>query len=245
MSREPNWTTPLIIADGDVTGLVSMAMAAEERISAGGQFRPVVWIPPLGDPTSAPRLACARVQAELYDAIIADDPAAHVAPAPAPVEGFSVSELLLRGCFVAAEHHCSRVIWPAHAGADEPDESALDRLSRAADRALLVSRLASVDAAEAHLNEISIQTPLLDLCDWRVAELALDLRVPVSSCWWWGGRAGGRGERGGRVDHPGAEQERERWLAALARAGWHGAPPGADDPAAIVPEPSGRVPRPA
>jgi hypothetical protein len=52
-----------------------------------------------------------------------------------------------------------------------------------------------------------VLTPYVDFVDAQIADLALDMDLPVWTCWWWEGE----GE---------AERVKERWMAALGKAGW-------------------------
>ncbi len=103
-----------------------------------------------------------------------------------------------------------RVVWAVQfplLGA-EPD---LDRIAATVDRCLLISRLVSLDLWD-HPNpavpEVRIETPLVDLSDPQIADLALDLGVPISAAWWIDG-----------VGDP-AQAEQRRWLPLLAELGW-------------------------
>lgn len=90
----------------------------------------------------------------------------------------------------------------------EPD---LDRIAATVDRCLLISRLVSLDLWD-HPNpavpEVRIETPLVDLSDAQIADLALDLGVPIASAWWMEG-----------VGAP-AQAEQKRWLPLLVELGW-------------------------
>jgi hypothetical protein len=89
----------------------------------------------------------------------------------------------------------------------EPD---LDTIATTTDRTLLVSRLASLDLwddPESQVPEIRIETPLIDLADEQIADMASDLAVPWSTVWW----LEASGER--------ARQARERWEPICERFG--------------------------
>jgi 7-cyano-7-deazaguanine synthase in queuosine biosynthesis len=72
------------------------------------------------------------------------------------------------------------VLWPVHCGAD------LEAMDRALARARLVERLVNLDlpAGEEDEPPLRIETPLLDLSDRQIAELAADLDAPLDVCWW-------------------------------------------------------------
>lgn len=115
------------------------------------------------------------------------------------------SEALLRAAHTAAELGCRRVVWSVQFAfvGGEPN---LDHVASAVDRAMLVSRLASLDVwdrPEIAVPEVRIETPLVDLSDEQIADLALDLSVPLGTLWWLHGT--------GAV----ADAERARWAALL------------------------------
>lgn len=90
----------------------------------------------------------------------------------------------------------------------EPD---LDRIAATVDRCLLISRLVSLDLwDQPHppVPEVRLETPLVDLSDSQIVDLALDLGVPIASAWWIDG-----------VGVP-AQAEQRRWLPLLAELGW-------------------------
>lgn len=101
------------------------------------------------------------------------------------------------------------VIWPVHLGGGDAGAS-LDRIGAALDRALLVSRLASMDADVP--GGVRLEAPYADLTDRQVAELALDLDAPLHTCWWADVDAG-----------PDAAAERDRWERVLRSASWQAA----------------------
>ena len=96
------------------------------------------------------------------------------------------------------------------AAADSLD---LDRIAQAADRALLAGRLAGLDATLHASPGVQVETPLLDLTDGQLADLAMDMDVPLETCWWWGGDTGHDAQ---------AHQARARWRSSLAAVGYSG-----------------------
>ncbi len=123
--------------------------------------------------------------------------------------GSGTSVLLLEACYEAARRGCGRVVWGVHYGAD------LDGVFTAAEQAGLVGRLATLELGGTG-EGIRIETPLLDLSETQIAEMALDLDVPAGACWWAGEGAGTEDEGSGGG---GAERVRGRWERALAAAG--------------------------
>jgi hypothetical protein len=117
---------------------------------------------------------------------------------------------------LAVRKGCDTVVWPvqcAGPSADRDDDGLdLDWIARAADKAVLVSRLVAVDADAHHKPGVRIETPYLDVTDHQLADLAAEMELPMRACWWW---------TISRRDGEQAMAERERWLRALAFVGWH------------------------
>jgi len=179
----PTHTTPLIICDGSVESALAAAHAAEawtlDTQSAGRQDRaqaPVLW-------AAAPDANTAEQEAEQSAKRLSERLGLRTVKAPrakslrqregAPAEAETL--LLVRACTLAAELGLARVIWPVR----RPD---LDDAARAYDRALLVARLAGLDAPDETAPEIVIDAPYLDLTDEQIAELADDIAAPLDAC---------------------------------------------------------------
>lgn len=202
----------LVIADGDLPGLLACAAAARgdeltgSTGSAGGSGRrsgSALWFPA---PLDADRRDAARRHADLYGLAVVDSPDE---PEPTGVartsdDGPGATHLLLDAAECARSAGLDGVVWPIHAG----ETLDLDRVARAVDRALLVSRLVALDAPAEGRGAVGIDAPYADFTDEQVAELALDMDLPAPTCWWWSGG----GARGAAA--------RERWLIALRAVGW-------------------------
>lgn len=179
--------------------MASCAAAASDR-APGSQGRPppaILAFPGPGDRNLSH--AAALRQAEAYGLAVLD-------PGPHPgVAGVgALSGELLAAAQAARDARLDAVVWPVHAGpGPEPD---LDALAEAVDRALLVSGLASLGRWS---RSVEVLTPYVDLIDEQIADLALDMDLPVWTCWWWGDAPG-----------PEAARERDRWMPVLARQGW-------------------------
>ena len=87
---------------------------------------------------------------------------------------FAESRLLLDACAMSKAEGCERVVWPVWCAGE------VDGIALALDRARLVSTLASLDARR---GGIAIETPVLDLIESQLAELAIDVGVPAQSGW--------------------------------------------------------------
>ncbi|RMH25994.1 MAG: hypothetical protein D6693_07940 [Planctomycetota bacterium] len=202
----------LVIADGGLPSLVTMLMLDEPA-------RGIALFTGAGADDSALRRRATDLHVELAGLDRVDEPA--LAPdALAPLAGgLGESAMLLAAIADAAERRCREVHWPRTADGD------LDAMADAADRALLVERLGVIESARTGSLDVSLVTPLLDLDDQQIAELAADLAAPVWSCWW------ALPEAADRAD---ASRERARWAERLRGLGAEAllAPPAAE-PAAV------------
>lgn len=96
---------------------------------------------------------------------------------PLPANGgdpFAESRRLLDACAVCKAEGCERVVWPVWCAGE------VDGIALALDRARLVSTLASLDARR---GGVFIETPVLDLLESQLAELAVNVGVPSQSGW--------------------------------------------------------------
>lgn len=100
-------------------------------------------------------------------------------------ESSSISHLLLAATELARQQSCDAVLFPVRA-ADWSDDGRpeIEILAREIDRAVMVGRLAALDAHEDAKSDASVQTPLVDLDDEQLVDLARDLAVPAEACWW-------------------------------------------------------------
>ncbi|MDX2017569.1 MAG: hypothetical protein SFY95_08020 [Planctomycetota bacterium] len=227
------------MSDGGLASLVACAMAREALLARAPQAgkpapRVIVWCPSgrgastrSADEQTFPFALAARRQAQLLDLEWAGDSAPRSAdPATSHQAVHNTDDLLAAGR-LAMSLGIRTVIWPAHYGSGKPGEPTtldLDRAAVGADRALLVGRLMSLEGHESGVPSIRIETPLLDLSDRQLAELAVDLGVSISlegpqakACWWtlalqepsrWSSEA---------IDL--ATAERIRWVPVLRDAG--------------------------
>lgn len=215
----------LVIANGGFLSLLALAMAREAVTAAGGGPRPIAYLPSLAGPTASIKKAAAIRQADLFDAELVEAP---VASQAASAVGEAQTRLLLAAACAAVARQASMVVWPVRAGAG--DEVDVPRASLAADRALLITRLVALDAEEHHVPSIRVEAPFIDLTDRQVADLALDLDLPVRECWWWHdayierlNRLGPEHVRADASTRPAeaeAWDEFRRWMSALRAAGW-------------------------
>ncbi len=197
----------IVISDGNLPALVAACLAAEEARERDTVGLWAVHAATGGGASHSPVERAIQAHAELLGAEIigAGDPAQ-----PSGGDAATPSGALLQAATAAAAAGASRLIWPEVAAGD------LDRMAREADRALLISRLVGLD--EAAPARFEIETPLLDLTDEQVAELALDLDAPVWRCWWWSIVRGAEEAEAPVVAL--ARAQDERWTGALRRVGW-------------------------
>ena len=197
----------LVIADGSIAGLTALAIASEETVrreNVGHAQPPAVWLPAGGHDDAAADRAV-RAQAGAYGAVyVGFGPATGGESGGETGGGLAESAMLIAAGGLAIANGCRRVIWAVQGGGDGPDAPApVETIARSLDRALLAGRLVSLEAEDAGLPEVVIETPLVDLTDAQLAELAMDLSAPVETCWWWGtggiGAAGTERSRWGRV----------------------------------------------
>lgn len=200
----------VLLSSGDLPALVCARLLAEEGATFGIRAMP----------HHEQALAAIHAQAELLEA---------------PILGVSnpadPSTLLLAAARHAAAAGATRLIWPIAVDAD------LDQLTTEADRAVLISRLIALEpdlGPAAGAGRFEVQTPLLDLSDAQVAEVAIDLDVPVWRCWWWPATGAGRtgpltcsevsaSQDGPSLSPPVLEAAKalaQRWTTALRAVGW-------------------------
>ncbi|MBL8762295.1 MAG: hypothetical protein JNL50_13440 [Phycisphaerae bacterium] len=206
----------MIVCDGDLVSLIACA-AAKERALASAPERatpalPVVWAAITPGATSRARAHAIEAQASALGLEVV------VPPGDAPNLTASASERATREIIDAAYTALSRACGSLVLTDRAADGDAVDLAGVAAtlDRATLVSRLVSLDP-DRDQRGFEIDAPYIDLSDRQVAELALDLGVPVSLCWWWHAEL-----RDGKPDTTAAlfKREHERWTSVLAQCGW-------------------------
>lgn len=199
-------TRTLVLCDGGLHSLLACAMAREECTVAGmvpGDPSQMGWEGPLAAPfpasISGGQADAVLRHAQRYSMRVTDASCLQglLSVYQHPVE--SQTGQLLGAAYLGARLGCARVVWPVSAGAGEGLD--LDAMAHAANTALLVSRLAALNAEHHGVPGIEVVTPLLDLNDTQVIELAHDMVVPVETCWWWGS----------------GNAEEERWRAAYER----------------------------
>ncbi len=116
---------------------------------------------------------------------------------------------LIAAAYAAAYAGYPRIVWPASAGIG--GEVDIGRAAAILDRSTLCGRVVAIDSAAHGCPGIHIETPYADLSDTQIADLALDLAVPLEACWWW--------DEGGEPNAA-AGLARERWMPRLVEMGY-------------------------
>jgi hypothetical protein len=234
----------LVICDGGLAAALACASASESAMleepdpQQRRRRRPVAWLAPCRDHTAVARRAAARRIAELYDLEWLDPragernapPERSVSPnsaatsAESPLAGEDHTSLLIESCYDAIRAGCSRVVWPIVS--DHPQGPDLDAVSRAVDRAALLERVIALDSESHGVASLRIDVPYVDFFDQQLADLIIEMDVPIGLCWWWHAE---QADRSSGVDDPtrAFRAERDRWLASLpmsnpAATGAHG-----------------------
>ncbi|MFZ4575065.1 MAG: hypothetical protein ACOYN0_11750, partial [Phycisphaerales bacterium] len=200
-----------VLTDGGLAGLAAMTAARDAAVlsqpggaAAGGFAYPGVMAFPPELWSDGYRMAAISRQAEALTLTMMPRPEVTPVAGPGSASEWETA-CLLSTAFAAARAGASRVVWPATGGIG--DQIDIDRACEIQDKAILVSRLVSLDASNHGQPGFTIETPYADLTDDRLADLALDLGVRPELCWWFGPGAAMSGD------------EAQRWTRALARAG--------------------------
>lgn len=224
----------LIIGDGGLASLIACAAAREAALLSGGGKPGVLWSGPARAEESPQRSEASERHAGAYGLELVVHPAANslYGPTALPYAALWDDRLLLDVAAAAIEHGCDRVIWPIHYGGPGPSDNSgqtdgpghdLDAISAAVDRALLITRLVGIDAGQHHRPAFRVETPYVDFTDRQIADLALDLDVPVETCWWWRREFLARETAVAAPPSPALERDWaqwRRWWPVLKAVGW-------------------------
>lgn len=222
MATNPTAKHPLVLCDGDIPGMVALALTLD---GMGGLGTASVLSGPITN--ASPDLIANKIHAmaEAHALRCVDFPA--VAPT-AVSTGHRRTRYLIEAVQSALTNGCTTLVCPWQAEGLDPEAErepatlpSVESLARELDRALLVSRLVTLDAGEHGVGVFEIQAPLMDLSDSQVAEMALDLDVPIWRAWWWDLTNGKRPKDNALAER--AAACRRRWEAALVGLGWSAA----------------------
>lgn len=150
----------LLLTDGSLASLVSLLSLQRPDLA--------LLVRAGDDPGVA---SVARRHAELAGARVIDE------ALPCDATGMALSRALFDACAIAARESCARLVWPVFVACE------IDAMALALDRARLVSTLASLDVRP---KGVRIETPVLDLTEAQLADLAADVGVPAQRGWWVG-----------------------------------------------------------
>lgn len=207
----------IVLSDGGLGSLVACAMAREAAAleSPGDRRRrPMVLAMVGAGATRELRLRAVATQAELLGLDV---------PSPALVErashagesgGERESVQLVTAVSIAARHGCEVVCWPIRC-VDRNGGVDLDGIARCVGKGLLAARMVALDAGEHQTPGVRVDTPMVDLDDRQLGELAVEMDVPMRAVWWHG-----VGDRGDAT----AVAERDRWMGVLWAMGWSAEP---------------------
>jgi len=174
----------LVMIDGSVASLVAawreQALVHQKR--SGDVARPVLWLDGPDAALMGPR-AEALMAVTGFDVVVAGSAEQWLAPeGTAPrTEG---TLRLMRACLCASQRGIARVVWPVHTTPAEGVEAA----ARAFDRALLTEQLLGLDLApiaavkgaqQTDSPSLHIETPMLEISDEALMDIASELGVPV------------------------------------------------------------------
>lgn len=185
----------LILDDADLPACVSVALASERGMdpSGGPVLVPSWWRDGADDAMPLVHRSVER-HASVYGAGVAS---AELVIEPSSETGLDLSQLLLAAVPLALEHGCDAVLFPVRPdGVPGSVDLPVDGIAREVDRAELIARLAALDTG----SPCPIVTPMVDLTDRQVIDLAADMGVSNELCWWHGMR-----------DEPVALESASRW----------------------------------
>lgn len=181
----------LIITDAGLPALILTAMLSEQQPSKDQQrstLYPAWWTSQTDMDIRIPAIDKAvDMQADLLSLTVVRDLAGYPEEATDQSQttlGIHQTRMLLDAATLAIKLGFKRVLWPIQIPETADDPQRLNEISTAIDRAILTARLATLDAQSQGGVEVTIETPLVDLTDQQLAEIAADLNVPISSCWW-------------------------------------------------------------
>lgn len=189
----------VIISDSGVESLLACAMASEQQQLSANPAS--IILPAWWECTQEIDLMISAVdpaivrQAGVYGLDIFPNQSVYPPDDTQSLEESSIgaiqSRMLLHAAQIALDAGIRRVVWPIRVMRPESTETIshlIDQIGVAIDRAILASRLASLDTTDTSAVEVVIETPFVDLSNDQMLDLAADLAVPLETCWWQGGR---------------------------------------------------------
>lgn len=181
----------LILSDTDAESLLAAAMASEQQAISSNEpslLVPAWWQSDQGmelDLVISAIEPALKQQGTVY-ALMTHDAQAFYPPEEEPCTGLALhahqTRLLTDAAYFAMQLGFRRLVWPIRIPEDHPDR--ISAIGTAIDRAMLVSRLVSLDATTETAPGIQIETPFVDLSDAQMLDLVADLALPLETCWW-------------------------------------------------------------
>ncbi|MFG0256471.1 MAG: 7-cyano-7-deazaguanine synthase [Phycisphaerales bacterium JB043] len=161
----------LLIDDGGVLSLLAGYLQPEQTVAH-------VWLSWSHGASLAHRHNASKRHATLLGATWSqnDFPYPMVSPASESSHGLELSRMLMSAGSVASERGCDRVIWATCHGED------VEGMSRDVDRARLIEHVWNLDMTGDEPS-LLLELPLVDLTLPQLADLAIDLEVPLDACW--------------------------------------------------------------
>jgi hypothetical protein len=206
----------LIASDASVRGLLGLSCAAREH--GPGQIVCLAEAP--DGPPPAQVAAAASAQAELFEHRFLEQRQRkdHVRVSR---PGERQTRALLDLAFLGLRERVEAVVWAADAGTGAVGGADVGTLAGVLGRAELVERLVGLELPP-DSEPLRVRVPYADLSDRQVADLVLDMDLPIWTCWWWALARGPRNVAGADV----ARVEYDRWEGLLKEAGWREGMPG-------------------
>jgi len=229
MAESMDRPTTLIVASGDVAGLLAMANLERRQglaasvVGDAGFVMPALW--PSNE--NARRMASLRQQAEGYGLHLIEPSISGDSLQPIN-EHDATTVRLVDACAMAKSKGASTVVWAVSTGRDGSHQAGADRAGVCTLQAMMIERVCSLDVLADHGSAdpstrgasaaavVRVEAPYADFSDRQLAELVIELDLPVWTCWWWGATN----------DDQAAWSERQHWTALLRELGWLGKPMG-------------------
>lgn len=165
-----------VIVDGGLQSLVNCFMARERILAVGGDIasnQPIAYMPTFDGLFAALKTQAAEKQAAVCGLKL-------VRSGVRIDSNTGESGLVIAAAYLAAREGCDVLDWPIQrASVDSVD---IDAAALDADRCLLITRLVSMDTLRP---QFRVDCPLVDLTDRQLCDLAVDMDLPLATCWWW------------------------------------------------------------
>ncbi len=208
----PTMASTAVICDGGVGSLIACAAAGQRWATGPAAPGPKAIL--LAEHEF--QVSAARVHGELFG--LAFEPEQNPPPPGHSGDATALVRALLDLATKLRAHGDTDVVWPVSFSSHEGGAPDVQGAAWAMNVAVLVSQLATIAAGPTDASaSVIVRAPYADLTERQLADLVLDMDLPIWTCWWM--PASELGE--GRVRET-AIRERTRWTALLRQAGWVG-----------------------